>query len=204
MNRLLMTLRTWALPLLLFSLGVNVGLLWHWGVAGGGQKGPAPIEPAERSTTPGQASLVEGPAQAPEPPNRLPRRLRRAVERMADDLALDGDSRQAFLNLQEEFFLRSRSQRNRLRKARSQLRRELVRGGADRAQAEHWLAEVSDAQQQLELAFLDNYFATRDLLAPEQEKKFLRFMAGIRDARQQLLKKAEERQRRAPRRPQSP
>lgn len=188
--------RSWLAALLLFSLGLNVGLLWHWSFGGG--------ETSARSERSGELPSAlplgtEEPERLSAPPTRpvLPA-ARKALERMADELRLEGESRRRFLATQEEFFRRSRKERRRYRRARSELRQELVSGEADRARAERWVSQVADAQQQLELAFIDSYFATYELLDPEQQRAFLRFMTRIRDARRPVLDKAERRRRQPP------
>ena len=165
--------------LLMLSVGINIGLL-----AGRWTKGKA------------EKPVAEGPAGSPEQSvagpdgERLPPRLQRSMRRMADELELSGEKRKAFSALQRDFFRRSMVGRQRLRTARSELRKELTAPTPDRARAEHWVREMGEAQVDLENAFVANFFQTRDLVEPGQEEKLRRLMARIHKVRRQLMERS--------------
>ena len=173
--------RFWWLPVLMLSLGINVGLV----------TGRVLPSLGETDRTP----AAEGPAGAEvsgsgaEGRSGLPRPWRRALQRLATDFGLEGEARSRFMAAQQEFFQRSQDGRVRLHRARAELRRELSSSEPDRERSESLVREVAAAQQDLELAFVDNYFQTRALVGPGQEERFLRFMGRIRDARRELLER---------------
>lgn len=182
--------RYWWLPVLMLSLGVNVGLVTGRLGSEPARGASDPIE-AETPTVPStEPSARSGPRHTDPQPERfrrdLPRPVHRALLRLAADFGLEGASSERFMDIQREFFRRSQDGRARLHRARADLRQELLSDAPDRQRAEAVVRRMSAAQQDMEGAFVDNYFQTRELLGPGQEQRFLRFMARIREARRDL------------------
>ena len=190
MSRQMVNKRWGLVWVLMLSVGLNFGLLVSWMVAKSKSEhtGPA-VEQTEGD--PGHGSEgVAGTLQRSDL-GIAPRRLERIVGRMADELGLEGERREVFLGVQGEFFHRSVAGRDRLKAARAGLRRELTASSPDRARAEHWAGELGKAQSELEEAFVANYFSTRELLDPEQDRRFRRFMGRIHKMRRQLMEQGE-------------
>jgi hypothetical protein len=181
--------RWWLVVLLLASVGLNVGLLaqrskvraWAERTAVSGPNAP------ERST--GDAK-VEGrrPAESSLP----------FIERLADEVGLQGEPRRLFVERQRVFFDRTREVRQALRRQQRQFRERMLEPAADRAELERQLAELAASQQALEKAFVDNYFETRDLLDPEQRERFGKVVHRLRQLRWERYEgEGGERRRRA-------
>ena len=182
--------RWWWMWVLMLSVGINIGVLVGWAASKAkGERATAMVEQTE--SEPGGASEgVTGDLQRSDL-GIAPRRLERIVGRMADELGLKGEKRESFLEIQREFFQRSVAGRDRLRAARAGLRRELTSASPDQARAEHWAGELGRSQSELEQAFIANYFATRELLDPEQDRKFRHFMGRIHKLRRQLMEQGD-------------
>jgi len=146
--------RRWGLPIaLLVSLGMNVGILamlWT------GKARP-------------RAWMERPRAEAP----------LGNLERFADRLELEGETRQRFLDIQRRFFETTREERRRLQGLRAELRRALTARDPDRAAVDRILAEMAAVQPKLDRALADNVLATREILAPAQERQFLRHLAFL-------------------------
>jgi Spy/CpxP family protein refolding chaperone len=145
--------RWWLWIVLLLSLGVNVGILTTLAVDHL-RRDDAPL-----------------PASAGGPLRPGPR-----FQNLADRLGLEGERRERFLAIQQRAFERMRAERQRLMGARLALRRELVSGSSDRARIDTLLAEVTAAQAALERALIDSLLETREVLDPEQQRMYLRFV----------------------------
>ncbi len=190
--------RWWWMWVLMLSVGINIGVLAGWLASKTqGERSSAVVEQAEGDPAGASAGNSSDPADRVAGDLRrsdlgiAPRRLERIVNRMADELGLKDDRRDTFLEIQRDFFHRSVEGRDRLRTARAGLRRELTSPSPERGRAEHWVGEVGQSQSELEQAFIANYFATRELLDPEQDRKFRRFMARIHKLRRQLMEQGE-------------
>ena len=101
------------------------------------------------------------------------------LERFADRLELEGETRRRFLEIQRRFFETTREERRRLQGLRAELRRALTARDPDRAAVDRILAEIAAVQPKLDRALADNVLATRELLAPAQERRFLRHLAFL-------------------------
>jgi Spy/CpxP family protein refolding chaperone len=101
------------------------------------------------------------------------------LERFADRLELEGETRQRFLEIQRRFFETTREERRRLQGLRAELRRALTDRDSDRAAVDRILAEMAAVQPRLDRALVDNVLATRELLPPTQERRFLRHLAFL-------------------------
>ena len=171
------------LPLLLvLSLGVNIGLVVDQ-LAGSDRQ-------ANR-TEDAQATADDAAER------QLPPRLQKRLERMAGDLALEGEARERFLELQRQFFARTIDSTEKARSARRELRQVLLSEMPNRARAEELLHQAGAAQTAVEVAFVDNFFETRALLeSPEQLRRFQRFMRRVRQMREEMETRRDDRRRR--------
>lgn len=151
--------RWWVWVVLLLSLGVNVGILATLGAQR--LRGPGPAAPA----TPTEPS-----------PRRLPSGPGPGMQRLADRLGLEGETRQRFLDIQRDAFETMRGEREKLQSARQALRRELASEQPDRQRVESLLAEVSATQAALERALVGSFLETRALLDPDQQRLYTRFV----------------------------
>ena len=170
------------LVLLLLSIGLNAGLLISYlsrGSAGSSPGGQVPGSTVFQES--GDVTLTE-----------LPPRLRRLIRRMANDLELRGDDRRRFFEVQEVFFRTSFDAQRRLRQIERRIRAELASDTPERSVVEEHLQQIAATRLEQERAFLDNYFATRQLLSPGQEERFRRFMARIRELRRELDRRAQK------------
>jgi len=145
---------------LLLSLGVNVGILTTLGVQRWQQRGGEAVEPAP----PIAARLARDGA----PPE---------MGRLISRLGLEGEERRRFLEVQREFFDASREARAQLAVSRSELRRELAAASPDRSRIDILLQQTAQHTADLERALVENILASREILSPDQERDFLRFVA---------------------------
>jgi len=151
---------------LMLSVGVNVGILASRLVPPKSTPKPSPEVPA-----PG-GGLADGPPQRPIPPR---------VYRLADELGLVGESREKFAALQQEFFRTTLEARARLRQGQLRLRRELMAAAPDRGAVDAALEQMAAARSDLERGFADSLLASRELLDPEQTRRYLQFIARLRE-----------------------
>ena len=164
------------LPLLLLaSLGLNLGLVLPRLLRGGE---PPPTSP--------EAAASE------EAANRRPPIFRR----MADELRLEGELRERFLNRQQQFLDETLTARANLERIQGELRSELVARSPNRERADELLANLGDAHQQLETSFVHNLIDTREMLGPRQERRYLRMMHELRKSRAETRRLLMERWRR--------
>lgn len=175
----------WLVMALLLSVGINVGIL-------AGRAWPGDETPDEDggAETPADSSPGPGPA-GPEAPwgGRQPR----FVERMANDLGLDGDVRQRFIERQVSFFEQTIAARTRFGRLQNELRGALTADPPDREQIDGMLADIAAAHVDLERAFVDNLLDTREILDPEQQQKFLHFLHRLRRSGDDVRRKLHER-----------
>jgi hypothetical protein len=110
---------------------------------------------------------------------------------MATELGLTGDERQHFIERQVSFFEQTITARIRFGRLQNELRSELVGGDPDRQRIDGLLADVAAAHVDLERAFVDNLLDTREILDPEQQRRFLHLLHRLRrsgdEARQQFF-----------------
>jgi Spy/CpxP family protein refolding chaperone len=144
----------WLWIALLLSVGVNLGVLATVGTT-------RLREPARWD----RGARPEGP-----PP----------VERAADRLGLEGEKREAFIQIQTDFFQDMHESRQELESLRQGLRRELMAESPDRATVDRLVVEMGDAYAGLDRVFVDNVLKSREVLGPEQEQRYLAFLERLR------------------------
>ena len=154
--------QSWLWVLLVLSLGVNIGVLATIGVARGRAQ-----QRWERPT-PFQGERAG-------PPMHL-------LDRIADHLALEGEQREQFKELQSAFFQETKGQQNRLMELRLQLRDELAAEYPDRERIESLLSQLGSVYVALDRALVENMTASREILDEKQQKRYLRIVDRIRGA----------------------
>jgi hypothetical protein len=108
-------------------------------------------------------------------PPRIP-----PLPRLADHLGLEGEARQRFLEIQQQFFQRTSRLRLQQSELQREMRRALGRGEPDRQAIDRLLQESSRIHLALERALVENVLASREVLSDEQEKQFLQLVGRIR------------------------
>lgn len=171
--------RWWLVIALMLSLGVNLGIVVSRLVPP--RDRPSGGETADAGTENG------GPVERPAIPPARP--MPRVVYRMADELGLEGATRERFVALQRAFLRRTLSAKGEAQRAQERLRLELLAPRPDREAVAESLERMSAARSELEQAFVDNVLDTRELLDPEQTRRFLRMIARLRQAREQLQRR---------------
>ncbi len=167
--------RWWLLIALLLSVGINVGILATLAFQGRSTG----EEPAGVTST-GAVEPAGDPA-----PDLLPRDGRRppVVQRMADELGLEGEKRAAFVEIQQTFFEQTLAARSRMARLQREIRLVVTSGNPDREQADRLLVELSAAHTDLERAFVTNLLDSRELLDGQQERRFMHFLRRMRQVR---------------------
>lgn len=173
--------RWWVVIALLLSLGFNLGLLtalvggwWSGGDTGAGgdavvtDGGPAAGEAEEwphRARGPGAGTgLLAGPP----------------LERVADHLGLEGESRQRFLALQQAFVRDMTETRRRRAEVDLELRRQLTAAAPDAARVEELTAAKAELFLTAERTTARTILETRRLLDPEQQRRYLHVLRRLR------------------------
>ena len=153
--------RWWVVIALLLSVGVNLGLF-------------AAVATRRFLARPqGEVRPPEGPQQ-PEG-NPLPR-----FRRLADHLGLEGEQRQRFFDLQRQLVEETLRVRMRQAETHREVRRELVSSEPDRERIDALLRQASRDFLTLEQALARNILATREILDPDQQEEYLRFVSRMR------------------------
>lgn len=157
--------RWWLLIALLLSVGVNLGILAT--IAVSRQRGEPPLP------LPGQGPEV-GPAPG------LEGRIPDVMHHIAQELGLEGEKRERFFVLQRTFIENAIRARLKIWRLQGELREQLATPDPDRAAIEPLVRELGVAHAQLETVLVENIFATRELLDPEQQQRYLRLLARWR------------------------
>ena len=144
----------WLWIALLLSVGINLGVLATMGTAR--FREPARWERRARD---------QGPP----------------VERVSDRLGLEGEKRDAFIQVQADFFQGMRESREELESLRQRLRDELTAASPDRAEVDRLVAEMGEAYARLDKVFVDNVLRSREILDPDQEQRYLAFLERLRE-----------------------
>lgn len=182
-------MRWWLIVLLLASVGLNVGLL--------AQRSKVRAWAERRAAASGPNAPAERPAGDAKVEGRRPAEALPFIERLADEVGLQGEPRRIFIERQRAFFDRTRELRRALRRQQLQFRERMLEPAADRVELERQLAELAASQQALEKAFVDNYFETRDLLDPGQRERFGKVVHRLRELRWQRFEGENGERRRA-------
>lgn len=153
-------LRWWLVIALLLSVGLNLGILAA--IAARKAQRPEPREP--------RPAEAVNPAADPLP--RLPR--------LADRLGLEGEERRKFIDIQWNLFQQTARLRLQRGEVHRELKRELTRDEPDRQKVDQLLGESARIHGAMERALVDSVLASRDLLGPEQEEEYLRFVGRLR------------------------
>ena len=156
--------RWWLIIALLLSVGVNVGILAALAM----RRAPHP----ERQPPP----PLEEPAPPPGPEEGGPPK----ASRLADRLGLEGEPRSRFLSLQQQFFERTVRIRLHMAETQREVRRELMSPEPDQQKIDVLLQDSARDFLSLEQALAKNVVESREILDPEQEREFLRFVSSLR------------------------
>lgn len=111
--------------------------------------------------------------------DRGPRQEGPPIGRAADRLGLEGENRDAFIQIQKEFFQRMEESREELETLRRQLRQELMAENPDQAAVDDLIGEMGQAYSRLDRVFVDNVLKSREILDPEQERRYLEFLERL-------------------------
>lgn len=152
--------RWWLVIALLLSLGLNLGVF-------------AALV-ARRAARPDRPRPDAGAAMTNPGGNPIPR-----LPRLADRLALEGEERRRFLELQWKLFEESSRLRLQLGEVHREVKREMVRDQPDRQRIERLLQESSRVYLNLERSLARNILATRELLGEEEERQYLALIGRI-------------------------
>lgn len=161
--------RWWVVIALLLSVGINVGLV---------------VSRILPSQAPARDETTAGP-QRPERPSPELGRLRPVIIRLANQMGLRGERREAFFTIQRRFFEETLSTRRRVEDLQKELRRALLSEDPDRDAVDRMLDELGTAHADLERAFVRNLLDSRQLLDAEQERVFVQFLGRVRQFRRQ-------------------
>ena len=165
--------RWWLVIALLLSLGVNAGILATLAVSG---RGDRPVRPLA-----GPPYGPPGPAGEDRP--QLPAAAGWRLERLADELGLAGEERERFVALQRRMFQDGIALARERFALQAELRRELLAAEPDRERIETLIGEIAAVFTRLEENTASGILDTRELLDPEQERRYLRVVAQIRALR---------------------
>ncbi len=194
--------RWWLLIALLLSVGINIGILATLAF----QARSAALEGDELAKTsvadaetaegadgdPAGDSAADGAAgESPAREERFPP----VIQRMANELHLEGEKRATFIDVQREFFEQTLTARARMERLQREIRREVTSGDPDRDDLDRLLVELSAAHTDLERAFVNNLLDSRELLDSEQEKRFMHFLRRMRQVRHEVEQRFRERWR---------
>jgi Spy/CpxP family protein refolding chaperone len=145
--------RWWLVITLLLSAGMNVGLLVALAL-----NSPAVTQKQQEAMRPAAAG-------------RIPQ--------LANRLGLEGAERRRFIQRQREFFAETSELRARLPELRKEVRAELTRPKPDRARIDDMLRESAAAFLSLERSLVGNVLDTRELLGPEQDKRYVDLLSRL-------------------------
>lgn len=156
--------RWWLVLALLLSVGVNLGILATLAVS------------RQRGEPPGPPSESERGVRGPELEGRISER----VHHLARELGLEGEKRERFVELQRSFIESAIRARMKVWRLQAELREQLGGPDPDRTRIDQLAQELGQAHTQLETVLIENIFATRELLDPEQQKRYLHLLARWR------------------------
>ena len=168
------SLKRWLLPLLLLSLGVNLGLLlslvgrqWH--------SDDGRLQPLDH-----RLERVED-REYREEPFRGPAEH---LERLARRLGLDDSAIEPFLASQRSFLETTQSLRRQREIAKRGLHRELTQERPNREAIDQSLKELGQASNAMDRALAEHVLEARELLDGEAEKRYLSILEHLVSRRQ--------------------
>lgn len=176
--------RWWVVIALLLSLGFNVGLLaalvggwWSGGDGGAGGTG-GEVVATDGGPAAGDAGEwphhARGSGAGPGPLAGPP------LERVADHLGLEGETRQRFLALQRDFVRDMAETRRRRAEVELELRSQLTAAEPDAARVDELTAAKAELVLAADRATVRTILETRRLLDPEQQRRYLRVLRRLR------------------------
>lgn len=195
--------RRWLAIALLLSLGINAGILAILLI----DRARAPV-PAELPVTDDGTAVDQGaPAEAgaaEEGPGEGPGWHRRGMGRfggqrsgppvegldsarmiehrtatMAERLGLEGERRERFVEIQRGFLEETHRRRREVLELQERLRRELAAEEPSREVVEEVVRATAEHRAALDRRLAEAVLATREILDPEQERRYLRFLGRI-------------------------
>ena len=167
--------RWWLVGALLLSLGINLGLVAQGLMARrGAPPPPTSEEPPRPSPGPGAPDLGDRPS------GEVPR----VLERMADDLELDGEVREQFLEVHHRFLARTLRGRRHLGEIQSALRQQILAQEPDRQAIDRLLQQSARTHYELEKTFVETLLAGRAMLDSEQEDRYTLMLKRWRRSRE--------------------
>lgn len=189
--------RWWLVMALMLSIGVNVGIFASRLLPP--KEAPSSTEAPE----PGQEPPAETGGEPRDPGEGPPPRIRdggpadrpipRIIHRMADELGLEGEKRGRFVELQMQFLRQTFQNRQQLQRSEMRLRRELMAEPPNRPSVRESLEQMTRARAQMERAFVESVLETRELLDPEQTRKYLHLIGRLRQSGERLRQEQQRR-----------
>ena len=161
---------------LLLSLGVNLGLLAAVGLQlWSDRRAPSVEEVVEEP-----AALETGALLDEERFRVETAPVRRRAAALADELGLEGERRDRFVAVQRRFLEGTWIERRRVLGLQLRLRRELGAPRPDQRTVDELIDQLAAARRELDRGLARTVFETRELLEPEEERLYLRFLDELR------------------------
>lgn len=142
---------------------------------------PRPIEPTVRPREEPRPRPPAEPALDPRPLDQRPGVALR-LDRLADELGLTGETRERFSRLQREFLHSAWALRAQMRNAEAEMRQELFAREPDRARIDEIQGRIDGLRRELDSKLLDTVLASRALLEPAQDVRYLQVVGRLRQA----------------------
>ena len=142
-------------------------------------------EPSGGAGKPGEEAVGprgEGPASGQGEPREMPQQIGWRLEALADRLGLAGEPRRRFLEVQRGFFRDTFVRRQEIHRLQRVMRQELTSPRPDRRRLAEATDRLAAAREELDRTFIQAVLDTRQVLNPDQEREYLRFLARLRAA----------------------
>ncbi|MEM8963030.1 MAG: hypothetical protein AAGD38_16220 [Acidobacteriota bacterium] len=179
---------------LLLSVGINIGILATIAMNGTATGGTAATRGPTETGTPIQTDTSTQLDSSNDEPMLENERVEALITRVADELELTGEIREAFLDIQRRFMVDTLKGRAELARRQAAFRRSLLAPRPDRERIKGHLEEIGKANVELERAFAVNILAVRELLDDERERRYIGILQVLQ--RRVLRGEAERIQRR--------
>ncbi|MEM7480853.1 MAG: hypothetical protein AAF481_06740 [Acidobacteriota bacterium] len=175
--------------LLCLALGLNLGIFAMQLV---GHFGERQERREARHLRHGESALEHPPQRGPW--ERRGRRFRESGERggrwaerlqgrLADSLELEGDSRERFLELQQELMRSSLEKHRRRHRLEQELRQELIAETPNEARIDELIDEIATSFSEAERTTARLILESRQLLDEDQQRRYLGFLGEMRARR---------------------